>query len=105
MRHSDAYGVKFTKSWGEMAKTFPYHIEVEFSDKDTFYKMESGDTPHTLANRHYGDEHLWWIIMVANKDKGYRTEWDVAIGDTLRVPFNITPYLSKIREYYKKEDI
>ena len=40
---------------------------VPIKDTDIFVYPLYGDRLDTIANRHYGDSNLWWIIAKANE--------------------------------------
>jgi len=46
----------------------------------------TGDRYYKLANKHYGDSELWWVIAFFNQKP---TESHVNLGDTVFVPLNL----------------
>ena len=40
---------------------------IPIKDTDIFVYPLYGDRLDTIANRHYGDSNLWWIIAKANE--------------------------------------
>jgi hypothetical protein len=52
-----------------------------------------GDRFYKLAQKHYGDPKLWWVIAWYNQKP---TEGHVTGGDTVLVPRNITELLSSM---------
>lgn len=57
-------------------------------DNVTFYTADSSDVgrPDKLAAKFYGDPHLEWIIIFANRPKN-PLNWPSA-GDTIKIPNN-----------------
>tara|TARA_R110002124_G_scaffold155457_1_gene322666 strand:+ start:172 stop:510 length:339 start_codon:yes stop_codon:yes gene_type:complete len=55
---------------------------------------KSGDKYWKLANEHYGDSELWWLIAWYNQRP---TETHIKLGDTVYIPLP----LEKILRYYR----
>ena len=49
-----------------------------------------GDKFYKLANKHYGDSKLWWIIALFNLRP---TEAHLELGDVLEIPFPLEKVL------------
>ena len=47
------------------------------------YIWKVGDRFHKLAEQHYGDPTLWWIIAWFNRTP---TEHHLRLGDNLQIP-------------------
>lgn len=50
------------------------------------YRVQAGDTVFTIANRKYGDPEKWTLIFYANEKQLQASVFQVAPGDTLRLP-------------------
>ena len=53
-----------------------------------------GDRFWKLADRHYGDPKLWWVIAQFNQKP---TEAHVEIGDEIKIPFPLGRVLKIMR--------
>ena len=68
---------------------------IPIKDTDIFVYPLYGDRLDTIANRHYGDSNLWWIIAKANNlDKA---EIGLNVEKQIRIPTDIQPILNKLR--------
>ena len=65
--------LEFQKDAFEKAEDFIYSYHV-WSHGDKLYK---------LANKHYGNSELWWVIALVNSKP---TESHFKIGDTVLIP-------------------
>lgn len=50
----------------------------------TSHRFIEGDTISNLAYEIYGDTHLQWVILEANKQ--YSSELDIKYGDVIQIP-------------------
>lgn len=99
------FAKKHTNTRGVVTKVFPWDIEIPFSERDNFFLISNTtDSLFKLAKKYYDDEHAWWILIVANKDKNYKTPWDISIGDVIRIPYEVERYRVKVKEYYNRRD-
>lgn len=100
------FSKKLTKSRGRITKAFPYDIEIPFNDNDVYYRVSNitSESLPILAKRYYNDASYWWVILAANKDKGYATQWDIQVNDVIRIPSDISFLFNSVRERYKKGD-
>ena len=64
---------EFSKDLVEKANDFIYSYHI-WSHGDRLYK---------LANKHYGDSQLWWVIALMNQKP---TESHFLIGDLVLIP-------------------
>ena len=53
-----------------------------------------GDQFYKLANKHYGDPKLWWVIAQFNQKP---TEGHMEIGEEIRIPFPLARVLKMLR--------
>lgn len=75
-------------------EVFEFRERVEFNLEDSLiYEFIEGDTIDGLAHVYYGDSHLRWVILEANKQ--YNFEQDIRPGDEL-----ILPSPNEVRKLY-----
>tara|TARA_R100000008_G_C3583471_1_gene170348 strand:- start:679 stop:1020 length:342 start_codon:yes stop_codon:yes gene_type:complete len=55
-----------------------------------------GDKFYKLADKHYGDSSLWWVIAWYNTTP---TEAHVKPGDTVRIPFPLETVLRMLKVF------
>ena len=48
-----------------------------------------------ISNRMYGNPDYWWVILAAND---YQIEFDIEVGEILRIPYPISEVLVEIKE-------
>ncbi len=53
-----------------------------------------GDMFYKLADKHYGDPKLWWVIAQFNQKP---TEGHMEIGDQIKIPFPLARVLKMLR--------
>ena len=66
---------------------------IQSKDTDIVYYVKYEDTYMKLANKHYGDQSLWWIIARANNN--FTGNFTMKIGEKIRIPKNIGEILSQ----------
>jgi len=68
---------------------------IEENPLDTFYTVKFSETRRLdkIADLHYGNINLWWIIALANNILDPFSE--LTVGDIIRVP-NLAYIISKI---------
>ena len=65
--------------------------DIPISDEDKFIRPIDGERLDTLADRHYHDQSLWWVIAKAN---GLGKGTTILNPDfEIRIPGNITKIL------------
>ena len=64
---------EFSKTAFEEAQDFSYSYHI----------WTHGDRLYKLANKHYGNSELWWVIALVNSKP---TESHFQIGDTVLIP-------------------
>ena len=57
------------------------------------YIWKYGDTYQMLASRYYSDPKMWWVIASFNNKP---TESHLEIGDTIKIPLNISEAMQVI---------
>jgi len=67
--------------------------EVLDSIETENYVWKYGDSYWALATKYYGDPKLWWIIATYNRKP---SEGLLKVGDTIRIPLNITEVMQVI---------
>ena len=72
---------------------------IQSKDTDIVYYVKYEDTYMKLANKHYGDQSLWWIIARANNN--FTGNFTMKIGEKIRIPKNIGEILSQHRKLNK----
>ena len=57
---------------------------VAFSDSNllnpgnfSLYQIQNGDTPEIIAEKLYGSQHLYWLILLFNKKFNQYTDWSL----------------------------
>ena len=60
---------------------------IQSKDTDIVYYVKYEDTYMKLANKHYGDQSLWWIIARANNN--FTGNFTMKIGEKIRIPKEI----------------
>ena len=66
-------------------ETLDIRRRKEFSlEGATSHRYIEGDTIDNLAFNIYGDSHLKWVILEANKQ--YNSELDIKYGDIILIP-------------------
>lgn len=58
--------------------------EIKQSIYDIYYTIKPGDRLDQLADKYYGDKLGSVIIMWANPK--YYNEWEIRVGETIRIP-------------------
>ena len=53
---------------------------------DVYVITQPGDRLDLLANDHYGDSSLWWVISRANPDITKRDSFFIKTGVQIRIP-------------------
>ena len=64
----------------------PISLDTRYSLENIHHVWSVGDSYWKLANQHYGDSGLWWLIAWYNKKP---TESHVKIGDSMAIPLPI----------------
>ena len=74
-----------------------YFGVTDISERDTDIHIEYciGDRLDRIAYKFYGSTTYWWIILLANPQ--YAIEYDISIGDIIRIPFPLNDVLQEIR--------
>ena len=76
-------GVKQIRQY--MSPKFAYPTPQQIGTLDTVsYTWKLGDRLYKIADYHYGDSRLWWVIAWYNKKP---TEYHISIGDIIHIPF------------------
>lgn len=68
--------------------------EIPTMDSDLYITYNSSDRLDLISNRVYGDPKYWWLILAAN---GYQIEFDIPVGEIIRIPYPLSNALSHIR--------
>jgi hypothetical protein len=87
----------------KVTHNFPFHLDIPKDTRDSYIKLREYETLFSIAHQYLGDEHLWWVLIIANKDKGWRLPWDAATYDIVRIPFVTKPYLESLKAHFIKE--
>jgi hypothetical protein len=58
------------------------------------HTWEHGDRLYKLAQQHYGDPKLWWVIAWINQKP---TEAHIMIGDVIRIPHPLDKVISFLK--------
>ena len=48
------------------------------------YTINDGDTPERIAFEAYGDENLWWVVLLVNNILDVQNEWPKSVTDITR---------------------
>tara|TARA_Y100000310_G_scaffold298195_1_gene331888 strand:- start:4014 stop:4355 length:342 start_codon:yes stop_codon:yes gene_type:complete len=98
--NSDSYqqiledrGVKFIVQFDTPELKHAKYKEIAALDH-IHHTWKLGDRFYKLANQHYGDSTLWWIIAWYNKTP---TESHVKPGGILQIPFPLDEIISILR--------
>jgi len=87
----------------KVTRTFPFHLNIPRDTRDTYIKLKQYETLFSIAHQYLGDEHLWWVLLVANKDKGWRMPWDATSDSVVRIPYVAQPYLESLKAHFVQE--
>ena len=68
--------------------------KIPIKDSDIFIYPKFGDRLDNLANKHYGDTSLWWIIAKANNLDAAHIGLEV--DEQIRIPTDINPIIAKL---------
>lgn len=63
-------------------------------DDDFYIIMEVNGRLDKIAKQYLGSEQYWWVICMLNDKKHF---WDWKIGDSLRIPKNVSRFVAYIR--------
>ena len=74
---------------GKSMYTTTRYPNIPRSFNDTYVYTTIGDRLDTLAQKHYGDSNLWWIISTANSQLP-QNSLTPPVGFQLRIPSNIS---------------
>ena len=95
------------KKWTGIAEAvthwFPYGVDIPLTRSDMYRRMTSKDSLYSYAHEYLGDEHLWWVLMIANKDKKWNLPWDAQVGDLVRIPSLGNDYVQSLKQWYVNE--
>lgn len=80
---------------GKRVYSTTYYPEIPLSNSDKFINTTERVRLDILANNHYGDTTLWWVIAKANGIKGINV---LKVGTLLRIPGNVTKIIRDFRE-------
>jgi hypothetical protein len=80
---------------GKRVYSTTYYPEIPLSNSDKFINTSERVRLDILANNHYGDTTLWWVIAKANGIKGINV---LKVGTLLRIPGNVTKIIRDFRE-------
>jgi len=98
------YGqITWKTSSEKVTRNFPYHIDIPLDNSDRYIVLKDHESLFTLAHTYLGDEHLWWILMIANKSKNWRLPWDAQTEDTIRIPALSKDYSEDLKTWYISE--
>jgi len=84
----------------KVTHTFPFDIDIPIDERDRYVKLREYESLFSVAHEYLGDEHLWWVLIIANKSKGWRLPWDAAAHDIIRIPTLTKPYLESLKAYF-----
>ena len=80
---------------GKRVYSTTYYPEIPLTNSDNFINTSERVRLDILANNHYGDTTLWWVIAKANGIKGINV---LKVGTLLRIPGNVTKIIRDFRE-------
>ena len=75
---------------------------IQSKDTDIVYYIRYDDTYMKLANKHYGDQSLWWIIARANNN--YTGNFTMKIGEKIKIPTEIGEILKQLGKLNRLTD-
>ena len=67
---------------------------IKERETDVYITFNMADRLDTISNRIYGSPDYWWIILNANN---YQIEFDIALGEIIRVPYPLTEVVKEIQ--------
>ena len=73
--------------------------KIKASNDDMYIVSDSADRLDILALKYYNDQHLWWIIAVANNLNN--ASYSIEAGIQLRIPGNISKILNDFEKINK----
>jgi hypothetical protein len=98
------YGkITWKTSSEKVTRNFPFHLDIPLDERDRYVTLKDHESLFSLAHTYLGDEHLWWIFIVANKKKNWRLPWDAQTNDTIRIPALARDYVEELRGWYINE--
>ena len=69
---------------------------VPYSSNDIYVVTQEDDRFDQLAQQHYGDAKLWWIISCSNPGLE-QNSYHIPIGIQIRIPQNMAQLISEFR--------
>ena len=69
-------------------------FKIDERDTDVYMEYNLTTRLDTLSHKVYGSANYWWIILAANPK--YPLEFDIPLGEILRIPFPLNDVLVEI---------
>lgn len=88
-RYKDIGQIQYGIKRGYKTVKYP---EIPFNEQDTYVICTDGDRYDILAQQYYGDNSLWWVISIANKELLQNSLLPVP-GAQIRIPGDLNGVL------------
>ena len=85
-----------------LGNTYLYYGTTKYpspplSSSDIYVITQEGDRYDQLAQKHYGDSSLWWIISLSNPNLKQNSYFP-PVGIQIRIPQNLSAILNSFKQ-------
>ena len=75
--------------------SYTLYPKIKLKNSDIFITPKYSERLDNLADKHYDDPSLWWIIAQANGIRGFTSLYSKNFKGQLRIPTQISDILSE----------
>ena len=86
--------IKLNKN-SDRVYSYTLYPKIPLKNSDIFITPKYSERLDNLADKHYDDPSLWWIIAQANGIRGFTSLYSKNFKGTLRIPTEISDIVSE----------